>query len=761
MVLSGLVLSREGNERRARAACLCHVGPELWVGSSRASVVAYDARSGKMLRRTQAPGKLDSDVATCMCVVGPYVWVGCSDGRVSVFNGATSALVQRLRATPHGAAAVTCMAASARFVWTGSADCTLVAWDRETGEPRATLRGHENWVRALAPVGPRLWSASDDATIRIWDETVADDPGAGEGIVFGVAEGHTGPVLCLAVCGSYVWSGSADRTIRVWDGQGGRTVAVLSGHEGHVTALACADGLRAVWSASTDKTVRAWDSASHRLLRTLQGHSAPVWSLAAVDGAALLWSGAGDGSLSLWETTEGSAHAATSAGIDLLPRGSPLGAAGPSEGPSALSSTAPGDALAEGHRRTRTTFVVVDAQAGRRAAADTSELTVSSGAASASPPAPAESSPGPADGQECLLPRGGPGASRGIAGAEPAEEQRGALLAPEPLASSRRPVPELRLAEVLRDEDSGESDHGDEKENEDEDDDDEGALLAGRGPDTTERATESAAERLSSQSPSAAGGDEGAQRAGGAGAGEEEEDAVEVEGDLEAMLASSGAWTDTDSKCSTPRPEQPYGRNPSRNVDEDTEDEGSPGGRSPPALDRGPRGAQGARLPGGPAGAAAAAAGSGMSGADDAGAGAGAGARSTRSSDDDVLSDIASIDGTLALEGLVLEESGTADLSLGETGSRSLAGTASSSSAALWALRRPAAPEEREGSPQQQRPVGEARGRLRAAAAYLETLERVMGRLQQRIDQSARSIDDIVSQPEASTAAMRAHRTRC
>ena len=44
-------------------------------------------------------------------------------------------------------------------------------WDPHTGQTRHTLTGHTGTVQALAvaPDGTWLASASDDATVRIWD----------------------------------------------------------------------------------------------------------------------------------------------------------------------------------------------------------------------------------------------------------------------------------------------------------------------------------------------------------------------------------------------------------------------------------------------------------------------------------------------------------------------------------------------------------------------------------------------------------------
>ncbi|KAH3744729.1 F-box and WD-40 domain protein MET30 [Pelomyxa schiedti] len=271
--------------------CISQVDGEVWSGSSHNSVYVHSALTGQFLRSAQAPGKGDDDDYVCSILrVDSYVWCGGNNGTITIFNSKTVSVTQLKGHT----GSVGCLTESPCFVWSGSGDRTVRAWDKKTGKSIFQLAGHTNWVKCIASVGTKVWSGSDDCSIRIWDETTGE---AGTQLV-----GHTGGVLSLLHVGTAVWSGSADKTIKLWDSQTGRSLRDLQGHTGWVNALAFKEGV--VWSGSNDKTIRGWNSKTHHCIRILTGHRGSVWCMTSVTNSPFIWSGGGDALLCMWNTSD-------------------------------------------------------------------------------------------------------------------------------------------------------------------------------------------------------------------------------------------------------------------------------------------------------------------------------------------------------------------------------------------------------------------------------------------------------------------------
>ena len=83
--------------------------------------------------------------------------------------------------------------------------------------------------------------------------------------------GHSNWVSALALGQGVLCSGSGDNTVRVWSLDTWQCVRTLEGHSNSVTALALGQGV--LCSGSCDNTVRVWSLDTWQCIRTLEGHS--------------------------------------------------------------------------------------------------------------------------------------------------------------------------------------------------------------------------------------------------------------------------------------------------------------------------------------------------------------------------------------------------------------------------------------------------------------------------------------------------------
>jgi hypothetical protein len=253
------------------------------------------------LSALQIPSRgLTVDYASCMVFVpgANEVWCGLSSGGVCTYKN--RALAQESDDGHLGP--VTCMAWSerAKLMWTGGGDGKLICWSAAEKRRVGTLEGHADWVRCLLVCNGRLWSGSDDKTIRVWNESGATPQHFAQMTV------HRGSVLCLAVVGDEVWSGSADRQICRFD-KSGTELGYLVGHKGRVMAFGV--GQKSCWAGCSDRRCVIWAVRAHgQMHQPIGGFSGSVGALALVDGWCM-WTGTGDGAIRCWQAEEPPADA--------------------------------------------------------------------------------------------------------------------------------------------------------------------------------------------------------------------------------------------------------------------------------------------------------------------------------------------------------------------------------------------------------------------------------------------------------------------
>jgi len=175
-----------------------------------------------------------------------------------------------------------------------SEDNTIKLWNQE-GKSLATLKGHQGWVYgvAISPNGKMIASVGEDKTLRLWNL---------DGKELKMIQGHTDEVWGVAFSpdGQTIASASADQTVRLWN-LDGTLRNTLRGHSKKVWGVAFSPDGQTIASASADQTVKLW-KLDGTLLTTLAGHQEEVRAVAISPNGKVIASASQDKTVKLWNS---------------------------------------------------------------------------------------------------------------------------------------------------------------------------------------------------------------------------------------------------------------------------------------------------------------------------------------------------------------------------------------------------------------------------------------------------------------------------
>eukprot|EP00920_Eleutheroschizon_duboscqi_P023613 GHVT01058811.1.p1 GENE.GHVT01058811.1~~GHVT01058811.1.p1 ORF type:complete len:839 (-),score=68.18 GHVT01058811.1:402-2918(-) len=196
---------------------------------------------------------------------------------------------------------------------TGTDSGTWRTWHLPQLEPVMTAEAaHSRWVSSVAfhPTAPLLATAGGDSVIRIWQLDA-------ERCVAQITE-HSQAVrdIKISPSGVRLFSASLDRTIRVFDTANFHRLQLLRGHVDGVNAISCfpTSSSELIASASTDKSVSLWETRTGKCVATYYGHGASVVDVAVDPSGTVVASCDAAGLVCLWDVKMTSELARTNVG---------------------------------------------------------------------------------------------------------------------------------------------------------------------------------------------------------------------------------------------------------------------------------------------------------------------------------------------------------------------------------------------------------------------------------------------------------------
>ncbi|KAL4288834.1 hypothetical protein HN51_057068 [Arachis hypogaea] len=248
-----LLTQLEGHTKVVSGIALPSGSDKLYTASIDETLRVWDCQSGQCTAEINVGGEVG-----CMINEGPWIFVGIPNC-VKAWN--TQTCMELSLQGPVGQ--VYALVVNNDILFAGTQDGSILAWKFNVVvnvfEPAASLTGHSRGVVSLV-VGPnRLYSASMDNTIRVWNLEHLQ--------CLQILTDHTSIVMSVLCWDQFLLSCSLDKTVKVWvTTESGKLEVTYTHKEEHGVVALCgvhdSQGKPILLCSCTDNTLRLYELPS-------------------------------------------------------------------------------------------------------------------------------------------------------------------------------------------------------------------------------------------------------------------------------------------------------------------------------------------------------------------------------------------------------------------------------------------------------------------------------------------------------------------
>jgi len=225
----------------------------------------FDKTHGKLQQQIE----IKNQWVNCLVMSDNKLFVGLSNGKIQIRDVNSGKLLQTIDAHTMPILSLQVDKKENSLI-SSSASGDVIIFDLSTYKTKYILKKHQWDVAAIALKGDKLYTGSDDYSIKIWDIKTGK-------LLKNLKSAQGGAINALAIYKNMLISASDDKTIFIRDIDTGKLLHILKGHKKAVTALKINHDV--LISASNDRTVILWSLKTFEKIKQLRGHSKSILSM--------------------------------------------------------------------------------------------------------------------------------------------------------------------------------------------------------------------------------------------------------------------------------------------------------------------------------------------------------------------------------------------------------------------------------------------------------------------------------------------------